>query len=1113
MALYSSVSSLLRTDQNLSNSIGDLQFQIDQLAYSNSIQIDAIYTSTIQYVDSTIQSVSSSLFRYLDSTIANVNSTLYSISTFSSFYVEIGVVQSSVNYGISSLSTSCGLQNTSTYNSLTVNYLSTINYATTSSIQYTNQQISSLSSVLAYNVNLNIFSTAITGQLLSTSAGIYSSVIYGEGQITSTISTIFNSTVIPLVSTSVGNTNNIYALNALSTQMSSITYGWISSFVSTSQALQDVYTFTYINTVSTGLGTLYQSTNTLINHVSTFSTNQSTINGILISTNTNNTSSLISLQYQLNVLTTSSILAGVYDSFIQLEAYTSTLIGSTINTVGYFTSSLFYSTSVQNTSISKDYYNYFVSSLYTSTLSTLIPSTFALTSSLISSLYSTGSYFLVSSLGSTTVALTNQFYSTTSSLTSIIVFSTQAQVNSSILGYVSTPMGENLSTFSTLQFQAISSFNVSGASTLTYQSTVFGQGQSSFNILYASSLTLFGLQSIVYISSIGQISSISSLNSIQQSTQSGLFNSTLNTYPQILTTSVNSTNTAIAATTTAAATVTLTSIENSTLVAYNTYVGNLNAQISTVGFSSLYAFQNLSLTGSNYTATMDMINYRNFTIRVFGINNGLSNYRINYLSNGIGGLDYRKGIITIDISTVGSAYSNNNGQARFDVYRWGIPTTVFGNIYPTIANADYTLQYEYTILNQVIYTNLLNVYPRLAARNTQIIPITQNVRVGSSGTTYNNTLSSSVFWRGTPITVRWTNYSYFPFGSLGSPPFNPDILVDIVVGGTTVAQYGPFPLSISSVTIVAPNLSNQTSNLVNTTVLTYIAGNIAGASSANFTTAIPQFTQVQLFTSNYPAAAPTYIGGTELVGITDAGLYPMLNAQTTTSPFSNDPLYSPANMVRGTLNTLGVTGLSNTTIVPGNSAIVGQFTEGTSGYAEFNINLSNYFTYILPIQSFGSQFTFTLSNALSSFSFLATSITPISGTQFRIANTLFPKSGIIFSNANPVTLRYSYTQPTSVVANSAYVPSTFLGPPFLSPTTTGPPQSAFVTYTYSPPSIDHLNKLFYYNVTCNSAIGSFPFVSQTSTAGSIIAASFNVGGTFYTSTLFTTGNARDVFQF
>jgi len=592
----------------------------------------------------------------------------------------------------------------------------------------------------------------------------------------------------------------------------------------------------------------------------------------------------------------------------------------------------------------------------------------------------------------------------------------------------------------------------------------------------------------------------------------------LNTYPALLTSSVNSTNAAITGATAGAANSTLIVIQNSTLTAYNQYVTNLNSQISTVGFSSLYAFQNLSLTGTTFLATMDMINYRNFTIRVYGLQTSpASNYRINYSSNGISGLDYRKGIITLDISTVGSFYANNNSQLRFDVYRWGLPTTVFGNVFPTVSNSDYILQYEYTILNQVIYTNLLNVYPRIAAKNSQISSITRNVGFGS-GTIYNLPTSSNFFWRGTPVLVQWSNYSFFPFGTLGSPSFNPDILVDVVAGGNLIAQYGPYPLSISSATILAPYLSNQTSPLVPTTVFTYIAGNFVNATSTIFTTVIPQFTQVSLYSANYPGAATSYLGGTELVGVTDGGFYPLTNLLNVATSFPNDVVYSANNLIRGTLNTLGSNGAASKALILSTSLALGQFIEATlpSGNPDFYVNFANYFTYIPPIQSFGSQFTFTFSNAINSYSFLATSITQVSGTQYRLTNPLITRTGPTFTvQGQTCFMKYSYTLPTAVTSNSAYAPSTFLGPPFQSPATTGPPTTGTATYTgfNYPVANDAMSRLAFYNVTSNSPIGSLETaLGLTSTASTLVVASFTQGGISYTSSFVTTGSATDFFQ-
>jgi len=532
----------------------------------------------------------------------------------------------------------------------------------------------------------------------------------------------------------------------------------------------------------------------------------------------------------------------------------------------------------------------------------------------------------------------------------------------------------------------------------------------------------------------------------------------------------------------------------------------------------LYAFQNLTLTGTNYQATMDMIGFRNFTIRVYGLQSTpTTNYAINYLSNGISNLDYRKGIITLDISTVGSYYSNNNGQLRFDVYRWGLPTSIFGAIYPTVTNSDYILQYEYTILNQVIYTNLLNVYPRLSAKNPQIFPVVQNVAVGTGANTFSFAYSSNIFLRGTQVGVSWSNYSFFPFGTLGAPPFNADILVDVVIGGTTIGTYGPYPLSVSSATFTTPYLTNQTNPFVSTTVLTYIAGNYANANSTAFTTLIPQFNQIQLYTSNYANATTRFIGGTELVGITDAGYYPFTNA-TAISYTNPDAVYGPNNLFSGTLNKLGSNGNVPTAIVLGASNVSGQFSEASVTYPDFYVNLPNYFTYIGPIQAFGSPFTFTFSNATNLYSFSTTTLTPVGGNLYRIYNPGIPKSGPTFTTPGQTSyIKYNFVLPNTLTSNSLYKPSTFLGPPLRYPSTI----AAFASTTKAnygginfPIPNDGISTISYYNVTSNTPITPLgTAIGQTSTAGMLIVAGFTVNGITYATRFSTSGATTDVFRF
>jgi hypothetical protein len=451
------------------------------------------------------------------------------------------------------------------------------------------------------------------------------------------------------------------------------------------------------------------------------------------------------------------------------------------------------------------------------------------------------------------------------------------------------------------------------------------------------------------------------------------------------------------------------------------------------------------------------------------------------------------------------------------VYRWGLPTSIFGAIYPTVTNSDYILQYEYTILNQVIYTNLLNVYPRLSAKNPQIVPIVQNVAVGTGPNTFSFAYSSNIFLRGTQVGVSWSNYSFFPFGTLGAPPFNADILVDIVIGGTTMGTYGPYPLSVSSATFTTPYLTNQTNPFVSTTVLTYIAGNYANANSTAFTTLIPQFNQIQVYSARYPGAAPTYIGGTEIVGVTNAGNYPFTNTTITSPIFTPDAVYGPNNLFSGTLNNLGSNGTVATAIVLGASNVSGQFSEASVTFPDFYVNLPNYFTYIGPIQAFGSPFTFTFSNATNIYSFSTTTLTPVSGNLYRVYNPGISKSGATFTTPGQTSyIKYNYVLPTTLTSNSLYKPSTFLGPPFRTPSTTGPPQTTYASFTSNSYAYtnDAISTITYYNVTSNTPISTLgTAIGQTSTAGMLITANLTVNGITYATRFSTSGAATDVFSF
>ncbi len=1020
--IFSSVSSLTRNDEALSNSINLLsnQLNITSNVLNNKINITSNY-----------------LINY-------VNTTVLGLSTMSTFYNETNALLSTTVLGLSSLSTSFSQALLSSSVGLTSNMNQTVQSSLVSTTANLITQISSLSTILATNNDLSTFSSIVTQQLVSTSSGLfsYASTIQTNAYVgLSTIASTLQSTMTVKNSTLDGLVLNVADLNQLSTNLSSISNNWIGTYVSTSQGLQDARTYETISTISSNVGYLTLSTQTLYDNFSTFSTIAYNSAVAQLSTNISFNSTLRGLQYEFSVITTSSILANIYDSFMQLEAYTSTLIGSTILSNYAFQSSLYISTTIENRSIAQSYFNFYNSTMYASTLSTLIPSTIAFTSSMISSLYSTGNVYLTSSLNSTIYNLTDGFYSTTSSITQAIILSTGTQFQSSVLTYLSSPAGAQLSTFSSLAFRSLSTFTSTGTSLLNIQSTIFASTIISQNAFYISTVTLFATLSTQTSTQAVQfavnMSSMSTTFGRQLSTQNGVFTSTVVLYPTILNNTLASTNSAIYAQTSVAATSTLTTIQNSTITTYNQFVASLNAQASSVAVSSLYTVQNINLTGGNYVGTMDLATYRNFNVSVYNILNGGSNYALTYLSNSLTGLEYRRGVINIDISTVGASYSNNNSLLRFDTYRWGIPTTVWGNMYPFISNADYTLQYEYTILNNTVFTNLLNVYPRLAVKNPLVSTATgaSPVIKGSLG----GGISQSDFWRGSPLQVSWSNYSFFPYGAAGTPPYAPEVMLDVVVNNSSINQYGPYPLSQSTATIRAPYLMNQSVPVVPTKVRAYINGKPMEAAETSFNTILPTFDTIEMYPRSYPSASQ-FLVGQEVVAVTDARRWPVLTANaavygtTVSTSYNGDPTYKVQNLLSSYVNRTGYIGTIPSTMTTSLSVFppANQFTERSASfnYPYFEISMPSYADMINILYSRGSIFTFTIRNAAGTrtYTFTANLIAFIGGggATWVFANTSITKGTNTFTVAGETCfISYTMSFPPSSIDG---IGTAFVGP-------------------------------------------------------------------------------------
>lgn len=732
--------SLGHTDSN----VATLSTQMSTLNYnfvSTTSTLTYITYSTAQFTQDTSNALAAAVDQFYQSTINYVGSTIAGYSSFSTFYNEISAVQSSVNTNTSSLSSYIYYQNISTYGALSADALYSTGQYAISTTAYVDQQLSTVSSLYATISSLSTVSSALTQQLLSTGGGLTSMIALLSTQTFTQLrgtNTSTTSSLNVLFSTTTGHGRELSNLEAMSTAMSTITSSFYSPAISTSQGIQEAnnaasfaYQLSLINSNTQEISTI---STTLSLYISTGSYEVSTQGANLAGVS----SALSTLLWEFDLLTTSSILSSIYYSFYNLEIYTSSIITSLSNIIPSSMSTLYYSTTIQNTSTSQGFFTEFVATVYDSTLSTVIPSTMWYVSSMMSTLYSTAYYLFESTIASTILS------------------------------------------------------------------------------------TLY------------------------------------------------STNTA--------------------------YLNGLTPQIVSSVTSTLQTHQDITLSGASTNAVLNFATYRNFTVNLRGIQDPYI-YRITYSNSDLINRDYATGIITVDISTIGYNYSTNSSMISFDTYHWGFPTYVDERFIPYISNADYTLQYEYTILNQIVYTSLLNVYPRTRLLGASV------ATTGSNAVYKNGTFDPKGLWRGGATTVSWIPYQFYPFSAFKGPAFSPQVLVDVLVGASTVGTSGPFLLTQSTGTVTIP-YTGAAGSVASTTLLTYIAGKKgAGVSTTGYVT-FPAFTTLTL--SNTGSA---FIGGNSMVVYNDGKqsvLSPTSPVTVTTSrtPYSNayGPSYVASNLFSANAN-------------------------------------------------------------------------------------------------------------------------------------------------------------------------------------------------------------------
>jgi hypothetical protein len=148
---------------------------------------------------------------------------------------------------------------------------------------------------------------------------------------------------------------------------------------------------------------------------------------------------------------------------------------------------------------------------------------------------------------------------------------------------------------------------------------------------------------------------------------------------------------------------------------------------------------------------------------------------------------------------------------------------------------------------------------------------------------------TNTFWRGTRMNIQWSNYTYFPLGAVGAPPFLPDVLIDVLTSNNDlITRYGPVKMNVSSFSFNLPYTvpgSTSSSNLVK--IKTYVAG-LGGIGSDADTLSVsvltPQFQQIVLT----PASSRFLVLG-DIQAVGDDGLNKLSGAT------SSDLIGTPGN--------------------------------------------------------------------------------------------------------------------------------------------------------------------------------------------------------------------------
>jgi hypothetical protein len=446
--------------------------------YSTFAINQSTFSTTVSFTNSTLAAystmdISTTAAKYQTIFSSNLVSTQINSSLISSNLYLTNFIQAVSSYGIS---TQIQLNNTSTFLTSTV-YRGASTY-TGSTFQGVFNQISSVNFGLQNLIFNNTFFLNTQINSVSTASGLNFQVISTyPANVASQVSSL--STAIGMNSLSTLVSANAFTSRLVSTVISTTTLE-----ISAAQAVVEGELVSSVTGVNQNIVSVSRSLTSTINY-------NSTMTGRTIST----------MNGSISTLLTTGLVTNIYQTFLELEAYSASIVESTISTSGALVNSTIVNyTIILNstlTYVSISSFNYLVANAYISSISTVIPNVLStmsvVTSTLTVEFNSTisGNTYLFNSSISASVNVFNQQISTLASAAQITVSSYIGQGLSSQYGLYSTTLADastvigqatastsgSLSTQFALQFFMAPSIimnRTNAISTLTNVSTITG---------------------------------------------------------------------------------------------------------------------------------------------------------------------------------------------------------------------------------------------------------------------------------------------------------------------------------------------------------------------------------------------------------------------------------------------------------------------------------------------------------------------------------------------------------------------------------------------------------------------------------------------------------------